>query len=91
MEAIWGAFSMREINANKVQLTRFVERGDRYGDDQSAAKRVRLLYRNLLASYGGGQNRALARSSFARAPKKTDLAGLLSCAIWSIGISKASR
>ncbi len=30
-------------------------------------------------------------SAFARAPKKTDPAVLLSCASWSIGVSKASR
>ena len=52
--------------ATKSALTRSVERGDRYGDDQAAAKRVRLLYRNLVAKYGAGQNRALAETACLR-------------------------
>jgi hypothetical protein len=51
---------------SKSELTRSVESGDRYGNDQTAAKRVRLLYRSLLAQYGAGQNRALAEASCLR-------------------------
>lgn len=51
---------------HKSDLTRSVESGARYGDDQNAAKRVRLLYRNLLAQYGTGQNRALAEAACLR-------------------------
>jgi hypothetical protein len=57
--------------ATKSNLTRSVERGDRYGDDQGAAKRVRLLFRNLLAKYGAGQNRALAETACLRIAELT--------------------
>jgi hypothetical protein len=57
--------------ATKSSLTRSVERGDRYGGDQSAARRVRLLYRNLLARYGAGQNRALIEAACLRIAELT--------------------
>jgi hypothetical protein len=57
--------------ATKSSLTRSVERGDRYGGDQNTAKRVRLLYRNLLAQYGTGQNRALVETACLRIAELT--------------------
>jgi hypothetical protein len=54
----------------KSNLTRSVERGDRY-ERQCAAKRVRLLYRNLIAQHGAGQNRALIEAACLRVAELT--------------------
>jgi outer membrane murein-binding lipoprotein Lpp len=45
--------------ATKSNLTKSVEKGDRYGrDGRENARRVRVLYRALRTSHGAGRSRA---------------------------------